>query len=201
MAVRTPADYYAQLRAMLPPGPAWDAALHPELDEVLQGLAPAMATADQRSGDLLSEGAPLGEHELLPDWERVTGLPDACISAEPTAEERKKAVHQRRTGLGGQTPAYYLQLAASQGFPNAKIVEHKAPRFGRARFGRDHFGTWASQFMWTLYTGQRLTQGRRFGAAYFGERFGRNPAESLECLVRRAAPAHTVEHIVYEEAP
>lgn len=201
MAVRTAADYHAQLRALLPPGPAWDAELVPEVDAALRGLAPELARVDGRAVDLLNEADPLTLHELLPDWERVMQLPDVCLGAAPTLEDRKKAVRQRLTGLGGQSASYFENLAREQGYLNAKVVAHRAPRFGRARCGQSHFGTWAQQHMWTLYAGERLTGGRRFGVSYWGERFGANPAQALECLVRRAAPAHTLENILYEEAP
>jgi uncharacterized protein YmfQ (DUF2313 family) len=128
-------------------------------------------------------------------------LPDPCLGGDPSFEDRKIAVRVRRTSVGGQTPAFFVQIAISQGYPDAKVIEHRAPRFGRARFGRARFGTWAAQFMWTLYTGKRQRVGRRFGASYWGERFGTNPATTLECLIRRAAPAHALETIIYEEAP
>lgn len=201
MALRTQADYYAQLRALLPPGPAWDAQLVAEVDGVLKALAAEPARLDARGYDLMNEADPATVHELVPDWERVMGLPDPCLGESPTFDDRKIAVRQRLTSLGAQTPAFYLRIAASQGYQNARIVQHRAPRFGRSRFGAAHFGSWAAQFMWTLYTGARFPGGRRFGASYWGERFGVNSAHALECLIRRAAPAHTVERIIYEEAP
>lgn len=69
---------------------------------------------------------------------------------------------------------------------------------GRSRFGLTHFGTWNVQFMWTLNTGGRHRVGRRFGASYWGDRFGTNPGTAIECLIHRAAPAHTVEHINFD---
>ncbi|EPN63002.1 tail protein, partial [Pseudomonas syringae pv. actinidiae ICMP 18807] len=35
----------------------------------------------------------------------------------------------------------------------------------------------------------------RFGASYWGERFGVNPGTAIECLIRRAAPAHSAEFV------
>lgn len=51
--------------------------------------------------------------------------------------------------------------------------------------------------MWTLNSGPRRRLGRRFGASYWGERFGSNPSGALECVIRRGAPAHTLEFINY----
>jgi uncharacterized protein YmfQ (DUF2313 family) len=102
--------------------------------------------------------------------------------------------------MGGQSRAYFIEVAVSQGYPNATITEHRAPRMGRSRFGSAHFGTWSAQFMWTLNTGPRRRLGRRFGASFWGERFGANPSAVLECVIRRGAPAHALEFINYGNA-
>ena len=197
MAIRTAADYYQQLVALLPPGPAWDVELVPEIGELLQAGSVELAREDLRLSDLLAESDPATVRELVPDWEQVMGLPDPCLGENPAFEDRQLAVRRRLVEVGGQTPAFFVQLAISQGYPNATVTEHRAPRFGSARFGRAHFGTWSAQFMWTLNTGPRRRLGRRFGVSYFGERFGANPSGALECVIRRSAPAHALEFINY----
>ncbi len=195
--MRTADDYYAQLRALLPPGPAWDREFNPEVDSVLGSLAQELAREDLRAADLLAESLPDTVRELVPDWERVMELPDACMGESPTFDDRQLAVRRRLVEVGGQSRAYFLDLAFSLGYPQARIVEHRSPRFGRSRFGGGHFGTWSAQYMWTLEAGPRLRLGRRFGASYWGQRFGADPNGALECVVRRAAPAHAVEFINY----
>lgn len=199
MAIRTASDYYAQLRALLPPGPAWDKELNPEVDKLLQAAAQELAREDLRAADLLEESFPETVRELIPDWERVMQLPDPCLGDSPKFEDRQLAVRRRLVEVGGQSPAYFVELAISHGYPEARVIEHRAPRFGRSRFGAAHFGTWVAQFMWTLETGPRRRLGRRFGVSYFGEQFGGNPSGALECVLRRSAPAHTVEFIKYGE--
>lgn len=196
--VRTPGQYKAQLRALLPLGPAWDPELVPEVDLVLGGVAQEFARLEARAIAALNEMDLGGASELIPEWEVVMGLPDACLGANPSFEDRRLAVQQRLVAVGGQSIAYFIELAAGQGYPNATVTEHRAPRFGRSRFGTAHFGTWHAQFMWTLNTGGRHKAGRRFGVSYWGERFGANPGSAIECVVRRASPAHTVEHINYD---
>lgn len=199
MAVaRTAEQYRLQLRGLLPAGPAWDPELVPEIDLVLQGVAVEFARLEGRAVDLLNEMDPAGVSELVPDWEAVMGLPDACLGPNPAFEDRRLAVRRRLVEVGSQSRAYFLDIAVSQGYPNPSITEHRAPRMGRSRFGAAHFGTWNAQFMWTLNTGSRQKQGRRFGVSYWGERFGTNPGNALECLIRRSAPAHTVMHINYD---
>ncbi|QVN08355.1 DUF2313 domain-containing protein [Pseudomonas rhodesiae] len=197
MAIRTATDYYQQLVALLPPGPAWDVELVPEIRELLQAGSVELAREDLRLSDLLAESDPDTVRELVPDWEQVMDLPDPCLGENPAFEDRQLAVRRRLVEVGGQTPAFFVQLAITQGYPEATVTEHRAPRFGAARFGRSHFGTWSAQFMWTLNTGPRRRLGRRFGASYFGERFGVNPSGALECVIRRSAPAHALEFINY----
>lgn len=199
MAVARTADQYRQqLRGLLPAGPAWDPELVPEIDLVLTGVSLEFSRLDARAVDLLNEMDPSGVSELVPDWEAVMGLPDACLGPNPAFEDRRLAVRRRLVEVGGQSRAYFLEIAVSQGYPNPTITEHRAPRMGRSRFGAAHFGTWHAQFMWTLNTGGRQRQGRRFGVSYWGERFGANPGNAIECLIRRPAPAHTVVHINYD---
>ncbi|KQZ80638.1 YmfQ family protein [Pseudomonas sp. Root562] len=195
---RTAEEYRRQLQGLLPAGPAWDPELVPEIALVLDGVAVEFSRLDARAVDLLNEMDPAGVNELVPDWESIMGLPDSCLGPNPAFEDRRLAVRRRLVEVGGQSRAYFLDIAVSQGYPNATITEHRAPRMGRSRFGSAHFGTWRAQFMWTLNTGGRHRQGRRFGVSYWGERFGSNPGNALECLIRRPAPAHTVVHINYD---
>ncbi|WP_336347024.1 YmfQ family protein [Pseudomonas monsensis] len=199
MAVlRGVAQYRNQLRSLLPSGPAWELERLPELDQVLQGIAAELARLDARSVDLLNEMDPAGVSELVPDWERVMNLPDPCLGATPLYDDRRLAVRRRLLAVGDQSTAYFVEVARSQGYPDATVTELRVPRMGRSRFGKAHFGTWKAQFMWILNTGGRLSLGRRFGASYWGERFGMNPGSALECLIHRSAPAHTQVYINYD---
>ncbi|WP_222833549.1 YmfQ family protein [Pseudomonas sp. SC3(2021)] len=195
--IKTAAQYQAQLRALLPAGPAWDPEQVPELEEVLQGVAVELARLDARAADLLNEMDPAGVSELVPDWERVMDLPDPCLGATPLFGDRRIAVRERLTAVGAQNATYFIEIARSQGYPNAFVTEFEVPRMGRSRFGRSCFGSWRSQYIWVLNTGGRQSLGRRFGASYWGERFGVNPGSALECLIHRNAPAHTLVFINY----
>lgn len=198
VVARSATDYAQQLTALLPPGPAWEKEFQPHLHALLLALAPELARLDARALQLLNESFLDTFHETLGDFERVLGLPDECLGANGTVAERKSMVRGRLVELGGQTPAFYVQLAVRAGYPNARVQELRTPRFGRARFGHDHFGTWAAQHMWVLHSGGRLPGGLRFGVGVWGERFGGTPGNALVCLVRRAAPAHTLEFVNFD---
>jgi uncharacterized protein YmfQ (DUF2313 family) len=197
MAVRSVEQYRSQLQALLPVGPAWDAERVPELAVVLSGIAQEMARIDARASALSSEMDPALVFELVPDWEAVMDLPDPCLGNSPAFADRQLSVQQRLIAVGSQRASYYIAIAKSQGYPNATVSTLRAPRFGSSRMGVSHFGTWSAQFMWSLNTGGRATLGRRFGISYWGGRFGANPGSALECLIRRAAPAHTKVYINY----
>ncbi len=201
MAVRrTAAEYAAQLLALLPPGPAWEGEAGAAVALVLAALAQEFARVDQRGYDALQESDPWSVRELVPDWERVMSLPDPCLGTSPAFEDRQASVRQRLVAVGAQTPAYFVGLAQQQGYPNARVIERRAPRFGHRRgFGAARWGNWDAQFVWVLQTGGRLQAGRRWGATNWGERYGANPASGLECLIHRYAPAHTVPQIDYSE--
>ena len=195
VVIRTAEHYAEQLQALLPPGPAWDSERVPEVQQLIAGLSREFARIDGRAFDLLNEMDPATVSELVPDWERVMNLPDPCLGLKPLFEDRRLSVRQRLVAVGGQNAAFYVGIAVSQGYPDASVIEFRTPRMGRSRFGQAHFGTWNAQFMWTLNTGGRQRLGRRFGASYWGERFGVNPGTAIECLIRRAAPAHGIEFV------
>ena len=195
VVIRTAEHYAEQLQALLPPGPAWDPERVPEVQQLIAGLSHEFARIDGRAFDLLNEMGPASVSELVPDWERVMNLPDPCLGLKPLFEDRRLSVRQRLVAVGGQNAAFYVGIAFSQGYPDASVTEFRTPRMGRSRFGQAHFGTWNAQFMWTLNTGGRQRLGRRFGASYWGERFGVNPGTAIECLIRRAAPAHGIEFV------
>lgn len=115
----TDTDYLRQLQALLPPGPAWpkdDSAL---MTRLLSGLSVELARVDGRAWQIAEEADPRTVAELFTDWERVAGLPDACAVAfggTQTMAQRRAALVGRLATLGGQSPAYFIALAASIGY-------------------------------------------------------------------------------------
>lgn len=109
-------DYLRQLQALLPAGPAWPRDEDQPLTRFLRGLAEEFARVDQRTAALLDENDPRTIAELLTDWERVCGLPDGCVGPLDGTAARRAAVLARITALGGQSPAYFIALAAAIGF-------------------------------------------------------------------------------------
>lgn len=189
ISIHNEEDYFNLLKKLLPEGPAWQ---HEEIDEVLRGISKELGRFDERMYAIYCEMNPATVSELVPEWEKILDLPDKCLGPSPSFSDRQKQVQERLVAVGSQMPSYFEELARKQGYPDAKVIEVFAPRFGKSRFGTARFGTWKQQYFWILKTGSRLKAGRRFGAAHFGERFGAIAGDALACLIERYAPAHTV---------
>lgn len=192
---RSEADHAQALRQLLPRGAAWDFAPDGPFARLLEALAAEFARIDARVLQLLDEADPRTALETLFDWERVAGLPDACTGAPDNVGERQVALFQKLTGLGGQSPADFIDLAARVGF-EIDIVEHRALRTG-FRVG-DPCNDIAWAHAWTVVVQPFDGAGRPVLAiAHFkvgdpvGTRVRGFGSLDLECVIRRAAPAHT----------
>ncbi len=109
-------EYQAQLQQLLPPGAAWTRGPLSTLTSLLAGFAPTYAAIDQRCADLLDEADPSTTTELLPDWERVAGLPDPCAGDEQTLEQRRQLLVAKLTSPGGQSAAHLEAQALAVGY-------------------------------------------------------------------------------------
>lgn len=202
---RGTAVYARQLQQLLPTGAAWTFAPGGTMARLLEGLAVEFSRVDARSSDLVDEADPRTALELLTDWERVAGLPDACTGAPEDTAERQIALHQKLTGIGTQSRNGYIELAARIGY-QAEIEEHVPARVGM-RAGQPANGPdWA--FAWTVHIqpaeGTFSSDGF-IAYAEAGDRVGVRVrgfgSFDLECVIRRAAPAHTHVLFAYEIEP
>ena len=67
---------------------------------------------------LVVEADPRTVEDLLPEWERAFGLPDACVAdAEMTIVERRRVLTAKVAARGGQSPAFLVALALAHGYP------------------------------------------------------------------------------------
>ena len=86
-------DYAAALQRLLPPGPALPRETSALFTALLQALAQEFARVEAAGTSLLDELDPRTTLVLLPDWERVCGLPDPCCGTlATTIPERRAAV-------------------------------------------------------------------------------------------------------------
>lgn len=72
------ANYFQQLKALLPRGKIWDKSADSILGKLLSTFSEEFARIEQRVEDLVNESDPRTTSELLAEWENFAGLPDGC---------------------------------------------------------------------------------------------------------------------------
>lgn len=199
-------DYQQQMIQLLPSGRAWAATPGGVLDSLLGGLAEEFARIDGRANRLLDEADTMTALELLPDWERVLGLPDACMPIADNITERQIAVTQKLAAIGGQSRAYFTELAANLGYV---VVIEEFSSFCAGDYAGDDVNGEDWKFTWRVnvqppeadipenqYILSELVAG---GTA--GERLRGFGALDLECIIGRASPSHTIVLFSYPVEP
>lgn len=185
--------YLRLLQKLLPPGFAFNREGNTTLAALLNAFADEFARVDTRVDTLLREADPRQASELLPDWERITGLPDACLGEISTVEARRRAVAQRLGNIGGQTVAYFVGLAAQAGF-TVTITEFNPFQAGSDAGAPLTNNDWRHTFRVNApaESVQYFKAGSRSGEplATWGN-------DALECAIDRTKPAHTVVQYAY----
>lgn len=186
-------EYRRQLQALLPSGPAWSREPDAVLTGVLHAVADEFARVDDKAVGLLDEADPRTAYALLPDWERVLGLPDECTAGADTIAGRQLACYAKLAQLGGQTPAVYVAIAATIGVDIA--IHEFDPSVDDYDDSLDiSGGKW--RFVWRVEVLSTVDyQVARCGSASAGDRLVDGGSLDLECLINRAKPAHT--HVVF----
>lgn len=185
------ADYLSQLQALLPVGLAWPREPDSTLTKLLAGWADEFARLDTRAMRLIEEADPRTTEELLPDWERVLGLPDPCMPDGAGLQQRRAAVTARLTGIGGQSRVYFIGLAADLGV-EITITELQPFRCGTGECGDTIFDP-EVVFTWQVNLPADVARVVQFrmGESTAGERLLEMDVGALECLFSRLKPAHT----------
>lgn len=184
----TDADYAAGLQALLPTGAVWPRDSDAVQSQICLALAKTFTRISARAGNLISDAFPVAPVELLPEWEATLGLPDPCAGVSPTILLRQQQVAARFIATGGQSAAYYINVAAALGYP-ITVTQFAPFRFGQP-FGQPLYGTaWA--FAWRVNAPTFTVRYFTFGRDGFGEPFASWSNNVLQCELQRLAPAHT----------
>lgn len=183
-------DYRLLLAGLLPLGGAWPREPQSTLQQTLSALAAELARVDQRVSALLIESDPRSASELLGDWERVAGLPDPCVVAPQTVQERRAAVEARITGVGGQSKAFFIQIAARLGYTIS--IDEFRPFVAGSNAGDSLSNGAAWAHTWRINAPEQTVREFRVGEATVGEALRTWGNEILECAFdHRLKPAHT----------
>ena len=188
------ADYQQQLNALLPPGVLWEALRQDETAQaLLLALADEFARLDGRATELLKELDPRTTYELLDEWEAFAGLPDTCTGTQEQLSERQESLHEKLTGIGGQSRQYFIALAARLGY-TITIDEFSIPDVNADANIIVYGIAWA--YAWRV--NGPLNQVTKADANMLAsEPLATWATTALECVIRRLAPAHTVPIFAY----
>lgn len=197
MATSRLRERYSQLmRKLLPSGWAWVRKNDPDsfLYKLFDSASIEYCRVDERARELIKEVDPRSSLELLPDWERLLGLPDECDPAEEqSVQERRTRVIQLLTTRGGQNEQFYKELAANFGFDVDVISAEDQPPFlaGQGKAGyRLTNGTWRYAFV--IKAPAEFLTYFRAGQSTAGDRLVTIGNDTLQCLMEKYKPAHTV---------
>lgn len=171
-------DYRNQLAALLPPGPAWDVESSADLYDLIDGLAQEFGRLHGRILTLIEEADPHTTLELLADYERVFGLPAECMAdVDRTIDQRRAQLAAQMTASNAPTKAYFIALAASAGYA-ITITEFLSPN------------VWQVNAPLNSLAYHTVTGGVNEGLGIWGN-------QTLECLLTRNKPAHTIVNFAY----
>ncbi|WP_339500225.1 YmfQ family protein [Pseudomonas silesiensis] len=187
----TAAEYREQLKQLLPPGQAFPRDPGTTLHDLLDGMSLEFARLDTRGSSLPLEANPLTTNELLSDWERVAGLPDKCAGVlEETVQGRRNGLLAKLASTGGQSPAYFISIAAALGY-EVTITEFRSFRVGMSAVGDSLTnGDWI--FTWRINAAETTTVPFRVGLSAVGEALRTWGNDLLECKMNQIKPAHTI---------
>ncbi len=216
--LRRVSEFTHAFMAKMPRGEVWPRDPESTLVRFVAGLMGIVELwAREVYAFLVIEAFPPTSFRLLPDWERVLGLPEPCFPAAQTLEERRLQVREKLARRpGGQSRVYFIGLAERLGYhqpgpaesdleaelefqvgrlDQVRITEFRPFMAGVSRCGDP---TWniaphKMRFCWIVNVpGDRLTW-FRCGAS----RAGVDPhlkirrADDLECVLHKLKPAHS----------
>lgn len=185
----TEADYENNLHSLLPKGPAWGK------DELLDGAAIELARVHNRALDLIEESDPRSTSELLPDWERITGLPDPCVGDDQVLQARLDALVRHLRMQGGASIQYWIDLAAQFGIEIT--IDEFEPYTVMSGVGEPLTGE-HYRFVWRVNMPNEIVVTKFTVMSGVGEGLSSWEEGIIECLFGRLKQAHT--RLIFEYA-
>ena len=192
LVVKSPEDYTHALQGLLPFGPAWPREPEAVLTKLLEAWAIELSRVDNTANELLEDIYPNTTTSLLPDWERVTGMPNFCLTLGNTIVERRQDVLAILTSRGGQSPQYFIDVAAKLGY-TITITEFLFDPFrvGISAVG-DALNGESGVYVWQVNSQLNTVQFFRVGFSGTGDALASWSNDRLECIINKFKPAHTL---------
>ena len=188
--------YRDSIHKLLPSGRAWPEETGTALDSLVEAFAAQMAEIDVGAAAMLEEVRPDTTFDLLPDWERILGLPDSCSVLGSTFAIRRASMLTKLIAQPTQNASGYRAIAAEFG-TTISIREHDQTR-ADAIAGLDTTnGRW--RYVWWIDIPSDADFQEWSVLSDVTEALiivERNT--ELECRLQDAAPAHTHLIIAYK---
>lgn len=196
MTIGQDADsYLQQLINLTPTGDAFPSDDQTNWVALLSAIAQTCARIDTNAVLLMNEAFPDTTTQLLPNWERVAGIPDDCSALGDTYEIRRLNLIAKLTSRGGQSKDYFIGVAAQLGY-TVTIFEYRPFRVGISAVG-DPLCDARWWFVWRVDSALNTIIWFRAGRSAAGEPLAIWGNERLECVLKKYAPAHTIVQFGY----
>ncbi len=187
-------NYLQLLQSLLPKGKVWNRIIDSTLGQFLYGVAEEFARVDLRTEDLQVERDTRYANELLVDHEIDLGLPNECTVKASTLTERRQLVNGWLTSTGGQSAAYFIEIAERYGY-TITITEFTPFWCGLGVAG-DPCGEQDVLFHWrvNINIADGVLVYFTAGQSQAGDSLLKSSdvLESLICIFENVKPAHTV---------
>lgn len=151
---------------------------------------------DAYCDNFINEIYPTTTLELLTDWETEYGLPDECSQPDDTIDDRRHLLLAKYNALGGQTPAYYIELAAYLGY-TITITEYANFAPFRTNINRANDVLYGESWQWVWQVNCDLSDFVN-DIVYFRTNVNTTNtpliqwgADRLMCFIEKYKPAHT----------
>lgn len=202
--------YSSTLKKLFPQGWAFRFFKDLNITKIIDSLSIEPDRLEARAYKLLDELDPNTTYEMLDNWERLLGIPDECTpDTELSVFERRLRILQKLTTGGGQSADFYKLIAGQLGYDVEviEIINFRDFRAGIARAGDALTNTtlpngetgpagWAFTFL--IKAPADLIRPFYAGQGSAGQRLVIRENSTLECVIKKFAPAHTLVLFSYE---
>ncbi|WP_145483118.1 YmfQ family protein [Yersinia aldovae] len=184
-------EYTAALQSLMPGGLVWPKILDGTQTSTLRALARTYQRSDEDARDLLDAAFPSTATAMLPEWEATLGLPDLCAIGEiESIIQRQRAVVAKLFGIGGQSVAYFIQVAAALGY-TISITQYRQACAGMSVCG-DALNGEEWPFTWLITAPETTLNYAQCGLTYCGDPLRSWGNKQLECRLTVLNPSHTI---------